>query len=309
MPIPKPKDGESQKEFISRCMGDKTMNKEYPDQKQRAGVCYDSWRKPKKEGKLLPGVMIGIKRTIEQEETVSKKPWGKIKKSKLPASCFLWVEDEKKKNTWHLPYKEGAGGIDQKTGMYRKAGKINVNAVRAIIQALGGARTGKAMKVPANVRNKAESLAKRLNIGKFGKNEEAILIFDNFKELRRLREIGKGVKRKNMKPEAKPKNRLYDGRLIVEAFQSLEQALSKAIKAEGKDVYVVDFSQNEVVYAKYENGQSTYYKRPYKIEKGEAVLQGSPEVVDRKVTYEGERFGAKALVELADKEREVKING
>ena len=28
-------------------MGDKVMNKDYPDQEQRAGVCYTQWRKPK----------------------------------------------------------------------------------------------------------------------------------------------------------------------------------------------------------------------------------------------------------------------
>lgn len=44
MPIPKPKKGEKEQEFISRCMGDKIMNKDYPDQEQRAGVCYSQWR-------------------------------------------------------------------------------------------------------------------------------------------------------------------------------------------------------------------------------------------------------------------------
>lgn len=44
MPIPKPKAGEKEEEFISRCMGNGTMNKEYPDEKQRAGVCYTQWR-------------------------------------------------------------------------------------------------------------------------------------------------------------------------------------------------------------------------------------------------------------------------
>ena len=44
MPLPKPNQGESQDEFISRCMANDTMNSEYPDQKQRAGVCYTQWR-------------------------------------------------------------------------------------------------------------------------------------------------------------------------------------------------------------------------------------------------------------------------
>lgn len=44
MPIPKPKKDEKEQDFISRCMGDDVMNKEYPDQKQRAAVCYTTWR-------------------------------------------------------------------------------------------------------------------------------------------------------------------------------------------------------------------------------------------------------------------------
>jgi len=39
MPIPKPKDNETQKEFIQRCMADKTMVSEYPDEKQRYAIC------------------------------------------------------------------------------------------------------------------------------------------------------------------------------------------------------------------------------------------------------------------------------
>lgn len=39
MPIPKPKKNEDRNKFISRCMGDNTMNKDYPDNKQRITVC------------------------------------------------------------------------------------------------------------------------------------------------------------------------------------------------------------------------------------------------------------------------------
>jgi hypothetical protein len=39
MPIPKPKKSEDRNKFISRCMGDSTMNKDYPDNKQRIAVC------------------------------------------------------------------------------------------------------------------------------------------------------------------------------------------------------------------------------------------------------------------------------
>jgi hypothetical protein len=45
MPIPDPKKSEKQSDFVSRCMGDETMNKEFPDQKQRAAVCYSQFKK------------------------------------------------------------------------------------------------------------------------------------------------------------------------------------------------------------------------------------------------------------------------
>ena len=44
MPIPTPKKDESQKDFINRCMGNDTMVKEYPDQKQRAAICFNEFR-------------------------------------------------------------------------------------------------------------------------------------------------------------------------------------------------------------------------------------------------------------------------
>jgi phage I-like protein len=44
MPIPKPRKDEKQDDYISRCMGDETMNKEYPDSKVRSGVCHTQWR-------------------------------------------------------------------------------------------------------------------------------------------------------------------------------------------------------------------------------------------------------------------------
>ena len=37
MPILIPRKNEKENDFIQRCMGDAMMNKEYPDQKQRAG--------------------------------------------------------------------------------------------------------------------------------------------------------------------------------------------------------------------------------------------------------------------------------
>lgn len=45
MPIPKPKAGESQDDFVSRCMENDTMKEEYPDKDQRLAICHSQWEK------------------------------------------------------------------------------------------------------------------------------------------------------------------------------------------------------------------------------------------------------------------------
>jgi len=49
MPIPKPKTNEKKDTFTQRCMGDTTMNSEYPDRRQRYAVCINSWKQAKKK--------------------------------------------------------------------------------------------------------------------------------------------------------------------------------------------------------------------------------------------------------------------
>lgn len=51
MPLPKPKEGESQDDFISRCMSNETMKDEYDDNDQRLAVCYSLWEQDKKTEK------------------------------------------------------------------------------------------------------------------------------------------------------------------------------------------------------------------------------------------------------------------
>jgi signal peptide peptidase SppA len=43
MPLPKPKPNETEDDFISRCMGNDVMNKEFPDADQRRAVCQSQW--------------------------------------------------------------------------------------------------------------------------------------------------------------------------------------------------------------------------------------------------------------------------
>lgn len=51
MPIPSPRKSEDEDSFIERCVGNSSMKKDFPDQKQRLAVCFDSFRDNTKHGK------------------------------------------------------------------------------------------------------------------------------------------------------------------------------------------------------------------------------------------------------------------
>lgn len=48
MPIPKPNPNEDNQKFVARCMGNETMKKDYPDQKQRVAICLGQTKKKSK---------------------------------------------------------------------------------------------------------------------------------------------------------------------------------------------------------------------------------------------------------------------
>lgn len=110
-----------------------------------------------------------VGRQLKEQNGASTKKWVLVDKSQLPRQCFLWTEDPEKKTTWHLPYREGTGGIDPKTGMYLAAGPVNLGALRAIAGAIGGARTGKPMTIPSQIHAKIKKLLKKYKIGRFAK--------------------------------------------------------------------------------------------------------------------------------------------
>ena len=51
MPLPSPEKNQKQNEFVSSCMSDETMRKEFPNSKQRAAVCYSQFSKKKDKSK------------------------------------------------------------------------------------------------------------------------------------------------------------------------------------------------------------------------------------------------------------------
>ena len=51
MPIPKPKSGEAEKDYINRCMG--AIGDEYDDNKQAVAVCYQKWNDRNKKSRNM----------------------------------------------------------------------------------------------------------------------------------------------------------------------------------------------------------------------------------------------------------------
>ena len=51
MPLPTPRKNQKEKDFIASCMASETMNKEYPNQKQRYAICLSQFNRKKKKAK------------------------------------------------------------------------------------------------------------------------------------------------------------------------------------------------------------------------------------------------------------------
>lgn len=49
MPLPRPNKNEKEDDFISRCMSSETIKKDFETQDQRLAVCYNQWKRSKKE--------------------------------------------------------------------------------------------------------------------------------------------------------------------------------------------------------------------------------------------------------------------
>ncbi len=67
MPLPKPKEGEDKDKFINRCMVDKTMLSEYPDEKQRYAVCLSQFEEGDRK-------LTAIKKEIRLAEIRALEP-------------------------------------------------------------------------------------------------------------------------------------------------------------------------------------------------------------------------------------------
>lgn len=139
MPLPKPQPDEAKKDFLDRCMGDKLMNNEYPDSKQRYAICNSLW--DKKEQKMIIRKAISSHST---ETTTDAWDGGQNEKNLKEGQdysyykqMYAWIDPDKDDTTkaaYKFPHHEvsTAGEI----------GAANMKGCQSIIGILNGSMGG-----------------------------------------------------------------------------------------------------------------------------------------------------------------------
>ena len=100
MPLPSPKGGKNRKDFISECMSNGTMNKEFPDTKQRVAVCNAKWKESQAiEIDFTEQIKSAVKEEINEPDECGCDECGCGKKEEAEAKKKgLWenIRDKKK---------------------------------------------------------------------------------------------------------------------------------------------------------------------------------------------------------------------
>ena len=132
MPLPKPRQGEGRQEFIGRCMADETMQSEFPDESQRAAVCYRQWRN---RGKVMS-------KTLEKKAIV--RPF-EVKAVNAEERTFEGLA-----STWDLDLVGDVihrGAFRRTLSHWRKSGRViplidqhNYGSVRSVVGKLIAAK-------------------------------------------------------------------------------------------------------------------------------------------------------------------------
>ena len=90
MPLPTPRNKEKKSDFVNRCMADLSKKGEFKDDKQRAAVCYDAFKKAESKAAVEITDMwrendkiLFFAESDERYVTKTKKQWDKVDKKEL----------------------------------------------------------------------------------------------------------------------------------------------------------------------------------------------------------------------------------
>ena len=113
MPLPEPKNNQDKDDFVNECMDNSTMLSEFPDDKQRAAVCYSQFKNKAKAsitGDMSNELIVDFTPLIEAKKMSRKSI------NDLPDSDFAYIESGGKKvdgktvprSLRHLPIHDAA---------------------------------------------------------------------------------------------------------------------------------------------------------------------------------------------------------
>ena len=158
MPLPKPRKNEKERDFISRCMGDEVMRREYEDASQRRAVCQSQWDR-KKEASIMA-------HTHSNTTASREPPWASVDKTALPRIAYAHTGEAGKKSTWSYPHHWVSGGTkkDDKGIWVDGTLYLHRGGLNAAWQAANGARSGQT--APAHVIRPLQAHRRSLGLDK-----------------------------------------------------------------------------------------------------------------------------------------------
>lgn len=139
MPLPMPKNGEEEQEFIERCMADETMLQEFPDEKQRYAVCVNLWEQEDRAMEKRGAIAV-------HHTPTSDKDWdGPQNEANLRndgdadyyRKAYAWQDPEADPDT-----KSAYKFIHHEVSSDGEIGPANIRACQTGIAVLNGARGG-----------------------------------------------------------------------------------------------------------------------------------------------------------------------
>ena len=153
MPLPKPRAGEEQNSFVSRCVSfvvdEGTVPNTEAGRKQAVAMCYSTWRDAKKSEDIINT----LGELVNKAETTNTPSWGSIPKTKenFPNKSDFIVQRGKNWSDYKLPYKFH--------------GKIHCGGVKACAGAIGGSRSGKPMSLTSEEKARLNRAKRACGIG------------------------------------------------------------------------------------------------------------------------------------------------
>lgn len=328
MPIPKPKKGEGEKDFISRCMS--AIGDEYKDKDQAVAVCYQSWKdksKPKANGAVV--LAANIDPDLVREEVLEGTAYkvapvvmaveGVMNDIFYPAEelgKFVSSWDGRPVTLYHPKDEQGefisanSPSVAERTKLgqlyhtrfeeetLKSEVWINIpktSRVRPeVLEYLGG--TKDRLEVSTGLWGEVEK-----NPGEFNGTKYSYVMRNIRPDHLALLPGGEGACSWKDGCGLRANECVVANITDIQLREALVKALT-SLPSRSKLCYIVeiDLSKKQVIYEEYlsTDGSSKLYRRGYTMENGAATIYSDPEEVVRVVSYETVKVNSKGEQEM-----------